>query len=83
MEIYDGPKLVAHHERAVGRYVEVLALDHYLEVLKGKPGALPGATALAQAKAAGAFTPSHQAYWDAARAINVQLHAVGGCPVAL
>ena len=30
VEIYDGPTLVAHHERAVGRYVEVLALDHYL-----------------------------------------------------
>jgi hypothetical protein len=36
-------------------------------VLKHKPGALPGATALAQARAAGAFTPSHQRYWDAAR----------------
>jgi hypothetical protein len=59
--------LVASHERAVGRYVEVLCLDHYLEVLKTKPGALPGATALAQAKARGVFTPSHQRYWDAAR----------------
>ena len=46
---------------------EVLILDHYLEVLKYKPGALPGATALAQARAAGAFTASHQRYWDAAR----------------
>jgi len=36
-------------------------------VLKIKPGALPGATALAQAKACGAFTPTHQRYWDAAR----------------
>jgi hypothetical protein len=42
-------------------------LDHYLEVLKTKPGGLPGATALAQAKASKAFTASHQAYWDAAR----------------
>ncbi len=50
-----------------GRYVEVLTLDHYLEVLKVKPGGLPGATALAQAKATRAFTASHQAYWDAAR----------------
>ena len=62
-----GHRLVARHERAVGRYVEVLCLDHYLEVLKTKPGALPGATALAQAKARGVFTASHQAYWDAAR----------------
>ncbi|WP_240761091.1 IS21 family transposase [Mycolicibacterium sp. CR10] len=68
VEIYDGPRLVARHERAVGRYVEVLCLDHYLEVLKTKPGGLPGATALAQAKARGVFTASHQAYWDAARA---------------
>lgn len=45
----------------------MLALDHYLEVLKSEPGALPGATALAQAKASGAFTTAHQQYWDAAR----------------
>jgi hypothetical protein len=67
VEVHDGARAVARHERAVGRYVEVLALDHYLEVLKTKPGGLPGATALAQAKASRVFTPSHQAYWDAAR----------------
>jgi hypothetical protein len=32
-----------------------------------RPGALPGATALAQARAAGAFTASHDAFWAAAR----------------
>jgi hypothetical protein len=31
-------------------------------------GALPGGTALAQATASGAFTLSHQRYWDTARA---------------
>ena len=67
VEVLDGPAVVARHERAVGKYAEILALDHYLEVLKYKPGALPGATALAQARAAGAFTPVHQRYWDAAR----------------
>ena len=67
VDVHDGPRLVASHERAVGRYVEVLCLDHYLEVLKTKPGALPGATALAQAKARGVFTQAHQRYWDAAR----------------
>ena len=61
VEVIDGPRLVARHERAVGRYVEVLCLDHYLEVLRTKPGALPGATALAQAKACGAFTAAHSA----------------------
>jgi hypothetical protein len=67
VEVLDGPKCVATHERAFGRYVEVLLLDHYLEVLKTKPGGLPGATALVQAKACGAFTVSHQRYWDLVR----------------
>jgi transposase len=67
VEVLDAATVVARHERAVGKYVEVLTLDHYLEVLKIKPGALPGATALAQAKDCGAFTQTHQRYWDAAR----------------
>ena len=32
-------------------------MDHYLEILTRKPGALPGATALAQARAAGTTPP--------------------------
>jgi hypothetical protein len=67
VEVLDGPRLVAVHGRAAGKHAEILVLDHYLEVLRYKPGALPGATALAQARAAGAFTASHQRYWDAAR----------------
>lgn len=67
VEVLDGPSIVARHERAAGKYVEVLTLDHYLKILKIKPGALPGATALAQARACGAFTATHQRYWDAAR----------------
>ena len=43
-------------------------LDHYLEILAGKPGALPGSTALAQARAAGRFTAVHEAFWAVARA---------------
>jgi transposase len=67
VEVLDAARVIAGHERAVGRHVEVLTLDHYLEILTRKPGALPGATALAQARAAGVFTASHQGYWDAAR----------------
>jgi hypothetical protein len=44
-----------------------LVLDHYLEVLARKPGAMAGATALVAARASGAFTQSHQRFWDAAR----------------
>src|SRR5215813_1664317 len=39
----------------------------YLEALVRKPGALPGSTALEQARAAGKFTPVHDAWWAAAR----------------
>jgi hypothetical protein len=67
VEVLDGGTVVARHERAAGKYAEILTLDHYLEILRRKPGALPGATALAQAKAAGTFTTAHQQYWDAAR----------------
>jgi transposase len=70
VQALDGPQAVAVHERAAGKHAEILVLDHYLEVLRFKPGALPGATALAQARASGAFTPSHQRYWDAARRVR-------------
>jgi hypothetical protein len=67
VEVLDGPRVVARHERAAGKYAEILVLDHYLEVLRRKPGALPRATALAQARMAGTFTAVHQGYWDAVR----------------
>jgi len=57
--LFDGRALVARHERATVRGSQTLNLDHYLEVLTRKPGALPGATALVQARASGAFTRSH------------------------
>jgi transposase len=60
--------VVASHVRSLHKGSEDLVLDHYLEVLARKPGALAGATALAAARASGAFTPGHQAFWDAARA---------------
>ena len=65
--VFDGRTEVARHERASVRGAQTLLLDHYLEVLVRKPGALPGATALAQARAAGTFTAAHEAFWAAAR----------------
>ena len=63
----DGTAVVAAHARSLHKCSEDLVLDHYLEVLTRKPGALPGATALAAARACGAFTADHQRFWDAAR----------------
>jgi hypothetical protein len=58
---------IARHPRVVTRGGQCVDLDHYLEVLKGKPEALPGSTALAQARASGVFTAAHEAFWANAR----------------
>lgn len=65
--IFDKGRQVAVHERIVARGGQSLILDHYLEVLQRKPGALPGATALQQARAAGSFTDTHDAFWAMCR----------------
>jgi transposase len=67
IEAFDGARVVATHARLVTKAAESLVLDHYLEVLTLKPGALPGATALARARAAGAFGAEHEAFWATAR----------------
>jgi hypothetical protein len=64
--IADG-KVVATHERSLHKGTENLVLDHYLEILVRKPGAMPGSTALAQARASGAFGPAHERFWAEAR----------------
>ncbi len=64
-------QVVARHPRSLHKGSEDLLLDHYLEILVRKPGALAGATALAAARACGAFTAAHQAFWDAARSGTV------------
>ena len=59
--------VVATHVRSLHKGSEDLVLDHYLEVLGRKPGALSGATALVAGRAGGGFTTTHQRFWDAAR----------------
>lgn len=65
--VFDGRHEVARHDRLTGKLESRLELDHYLEALLRKPGALPGSTALEQARAAGKFTPVHDAWWAAVR----------------
>lgn len=67
LRVFDGKRQIAHHERCTVKGGQVLVLDHYLEVLQRKPGALPGATALVQARRSGVFTATHEAFWAAAR----------------
>lgn len=73
--VFDGRAIIARHPRLTRRYDYHDVLDHYLEVLLAKPGALAGSTALAAARAEGGFTDAHQAFWDAAVAAHGQ--AVG------
>lgn len=68
--VFDGRTLVARHQRMVAKCGQSVQLDHYLEVLKTKPGALPGSTALARARESGTFTSAHEAFWAASRKVN-------------
>lgn len=65
--VFEKREVVARHPRLTrrGGYRDVL--DHYLEILLVKPGAMAGSTALAAARAEGVFTPVHEAFWAAAR----------------
>lgn len=65
--VLERAQVVARHPRLSRRWDYSDDLDHYLEILLAKPGALAGSTALAQARAGGRFTSEHEAFWAAAR----------------
>jgi transposase len=67
LEVLHAGQVVAVHQRSLHKHVQHLLLDHYLEVLAVKPGALAGSATLAQARAAGAFTAAHDRFWATAR----------------
>jgi transposase len=60
-------RVVADHPRSHLKGSQTLTLDHYLEVLARKPGALPSSLTLAQARESGAFTRAHERFWARAR----------------
>ena len=53
VEIYNDLKCVAQHQRCYGRGHQLLNLEHYLDVLERKPGAMADSTPLQQWRAAG------------------------------
>lgn len=67
IEVVAAGSLVASHERSTVRGSQTLLLDHYLEILARKPGAMPGALATHQARTAGVLTRAHEAFWARAR----------------
>ena len=66
VEIWHQGRRVARHERCYERHQKVLELDHYLDALLKKPGALSGSTALEQCRAQGRWPASYDRFWRAA-----------------
>jgi hypothetical protein len=54
---------VARHERSFGRFEQVLDLEHYLDVLEKKPGALAGSRPLQQWRERGRWPESFDRLW--------------------
>jgi transposase len=65
IELWHQGKRVARHERCYRRQQQILDLEHYLEVLRKKPGALAGSTPLAQWRLAGRWPDSFDRLWQA------------------
>jgi hypothetical protein len=58
---------VARHERSFARYQQVLDLEHYLDVLERKPGALAGSSPLKQWRERGRWPESFDRLWQSLR----------------
>ena len=64
VEIWHEGHCVATHERCYGQQQEVLNLEHYLDVLEHKPGALRGSKPLAQWRQLGRWPASYDRFWQ-------------------
>lgn len=68
VELWQGGRRMARHERCHGRRQQVLDLEHCLDVLGHKPGALAGSRPLEQWRQAGRWLACHDALWTRLRA---------------
>ena len=64
VEVQHAGRLIARHERCHSRRQHVLDLEHYLDVLSHKPGALAGSKPLAQWRAAGRWPACYDELWE-------------------
>jgi hypothetical protein len=64
VELWHEGKCIARHERCFNRQKKILDLEHYLDVLSKKPGALAGSSALEQWRAQGKWPPSFDRLWE-------------------
>lgn len=65
VEIWHAGRCLTSHERCYGRYQEVFDLEHYLDVLERKPGALAGSKPLEQWRKLGRWPASYDRLWPA------------------
>ena len=65
IEVWQEGACVARHERCYERGQQILNLEHYLEVLERKPGALAGSTPLAQWREQKRWPASYDQLWQA------------------
>jgi transposase len=68
VEVWHAGRRIARHERCHGRRQQVLDLEHYLDVLGHKPGALAGSRPLEQWRQAGRWPACYDELWDRLRA---------------
>jgi hypothetical protein len=64
VEVWHEGRQVARHERCYRRRQQILDLEHYLEPLSRKPGALAGSTALLQWRQQGRWKAGHDQLWE-------------------
>jgi hypothetical protein len=65
VELWHAGRCVARHERCYRRHQQILDLEHYLDVLSRKPGALAGSRPLEQQRQAGLWPRSFDEIWQA------------------
>jgi transposase len=64
VEVREEGRCIARHERSYGRQQPVLDLEHYLDVLERKPGALAGSKPLAAWRERGLWPQSYDRLWE-------------------
>ena len=65
IEVWHDGRCMARHERCYRRQQQILDLEHYLDILYRKPGALAGSKPLEQKRQAGLWPPSFDRIWEA------------------
>jgi transposase len=64
IELWHENTCVGRHERSYGKQQQILDLEHYLDVLEHKPGAMIGSKPLEQSRKAGRWPASYDRFWE-------------------